>query len=262
MRYDLLPAKGQFYKTNLHVHTTISDGTMTPEEVKEHYLKNGYSVVAFTDHEVPVAHPELTDENFIAITSFEWSAWEEETSHGNPSQRTYHLNMYAKDPKNVFASFFSEDSIWLPHSYRYIPEALRGQCAPHEHTLERINSVIQKANEEGYLVCYCHPDWSLHDYRHYAGLRGLWGVEVFNTGSAFGGYPENARPWDDILRQAACVGYLMLKAEKLEYGAVMKALERGDFYASTAPEISSITLEDGILKVDCSPAREIYIVTD
>lgn len=56
---DLLKTNGRFYKANLHCHTTLSDGKMTAEEVKEYYLKNGYNIVAFTDHSRYAYHKEL-----------------------------------------------------------------------------------------------------------------------------------------------------------------------------------------------------------
>ena len=62
MKKYLLPQTGQFFKANLHCHTTISDGSMTPEEIKEAYTSHGYSVVAFTDHDVLIPHPELAHE--------------------------------------------------------------------------------------------------------------------------------------------------------------------------------------------------------
>lgn len=34
------------YKANLHCHTTVSDGRLTPEAVKKLYKENGYSVIA------------------------------------------------------------------------------------------------------------------------------------------------------------------------------------------------------------------------
>ena len=34
MKKYLLPESGNFYKANLHCHTKVSDGAMTPEEVK------------------------------------------------------------------------------------------------------------------------------------------------------------------------------------------------------------------------------------
>ena len=59
VRKYLISENGNFYKANLHCQTTISDGRMTPEEVKNLYMKNGYSIVAFTDHDVFIPHPEL-----------------------------------------------------------------------------------------------------------------------------------------------------------------------------------------------------------
>ena len=38
-----------WYKGNLHLHTTISDGQRTPEESFELYRGNGYDFVARTD---------------------------------------------------------------------------------------------------------------------------------------------------------------------------------------------------------------------
>ncbi|MCK6549037.1 PHP domain-containing protein [Myxococcota bacterium] len=35
---------------NLHTHSTLSDGAMTPEEVLDAYRARGYDFVAFTDH--------------------------------------------------------------------------------------------------------------------------------------------------------------------------------------------------------------------
>ena len=45
----LLPKDGNFYKANLHSHTTVSDGRFTPAEAKKIYLEKGYSIVAFSD---------------------------------------------------------------------------------------------------------------------------------------------------------------------------------------------------------------------
>ena len=59
------------YKANLHMHTTVSDGILTPEETKRIYLAHGYSIVAFTDHDRIVPHTELRDASFLPITACE-----------------------------------------------------------------------------------------------------------------------------------------------------------------------------------------------
>ena len=100
MRKYLIPKDGKFYKANLHVHTTVSDGVMTPHEVKKMYQDEGYSVVAFSDHEVMVPHNYLTDDSFLAMTATEISinqywGWDFEF------QKTYHFNLLSGDPIKI-----------------------------------------------------------------------------------------------------------------------------------------------------------------
>ena len=73
MKKYLIKEEGNFYKANLHMHTTVSDGKMTPLEVKEKYKEKGYSIVAYTDHELMLPHNDLSDDSFLAITSTEIS---------------------------------------------------------------------------------------------------------------------------------------------------------------------------------------------
>ena len=91
--YDFFPGEGKFYKANLHCHTVISDGKLTKEQIKEEYQKRGYSIVAFTDHRTYGCHPELTDENFIALAGIEVDVSENpEKCGGWPHAKCYHLN--------------------------------------------------------------------------------------------------------------------------------------------------------------------------
>lgn len=71
MRRYLLSEQGNFYRANLHTHTTVSDGKRTPEEVKHIYKSRGYSVVAYTDHDVMIDHSYLDDEDFLALRGYE-----------------------------------------------------------------------------------------------------------------------------------------------------------------------------------------------
>ena len=44
--------KGQpQFKANLHSHSTLSDGKLSPAELKKIYKEHGYSVLAVTDHD-------------------------------------------------------------------------------------------------------------------------------------------------------------------------------------------------------------------
>ena len=68
-RVDLLPSNGHFYKANLHCHSTLSDGRYTPEQLKALYLQHGYQIIAFSDHNRLVPHPELKEEGFLPLNA-------------------------------------------------------------------------------------------------------------------------------------------------------------------------------------------------
>ena len=49
-------------KIDLHIHTTASDGTFTPEEVVQEALRAGLAAVAITDHDTAVGYPRAAEE--------------------------------------------------------------------------------------------------------------------------------------------------------------------------------------------------------
>ena len=151
MKKYLIPNEGTFYKANLHMHTTVSDGVMTPLETKEAYMREGYSIVAFSDHEVLTPHTDLTDENFLAITSTEISI---NSSSEVPFSfiKCYHLNLFSKNPVKDFFSTFCEEYICLEQSKKYITEEQKQYKNNRLYTTEYVNWVIQKAKEEGFTT--------------------------------------------------------------------------------------------------------------
>ena len=101
MKKYLLPQEGIFFKANLHAHTTLSDGRLTPEQLKDFYLAHGYSIVAYTDHRRYAFHKELCDEHFLALAAYEVDINEWPKIPGDFSRvKTYHINLYDCDPEN------------------------------------------------------------------------------------------------------------------------------------------------------------------
>ena len=41
---------GRFWRGNLHGHSTLSDGTLTPDEVCRRYREAGYDFISLTEH--------------------------------------------------------------------------------------------------------------------------------------------------------------------------------------------------------------------
>lgn len=264
MKKNLLDSRKNYYKMNTHCHSTKSDGKMTVEELKEHYKKNGYSIIAFTDHEHLVDNSYLNDEEFLAITSCEVAIKEFSnlSTLVKRDMRVCHLNFFSKDPHNidtpcynsVYDHFIREGSDFpVVHS-----------CGEYErvYSHEGVSEMIKIASEKGFLVSYNHPQWSLENATDYLGYDGLWAVEIYNHSSFLAGIPEyDIIAYDDFLRSGrhmACVagddnhhskdmlgGYIVVNAENLEYKCVMDALENHNFYTSTGPVIKELYVEDG-----------------
>ncbi|MBE6596753.1 MAG: PHP domain-containing protein [Ruminococcaceae bacterium] len=282
MRKYLLPEKGEFYKANLHCHTTISDGRLSPEEVKKGYKEQGYSVVAFTDHEVFIPHPELCDGEFLALNGYELETIEPvlDVKH----RRCTHLCFIAKDPEKKDQVCFSKDYIW-GNAKNYLDVINYDRSAPdyeRVYSHEGINDLIANGKKAGFFVTYNHPRWSLETAEEYCGYKGMDAMEILNYGCAVMGYDDhneqaydemlrsgsrifcvaaddnhNKAPMDDKLRGDSFGGYVMIKADKLEYKTIISALESGSFYASSGPQIKELYYEDGAIYISCSEALKV-----
>ncbi len=279
MRRYLLPEGAKPYKVNLHSHSVYSDGNMTPQEIKETFKELGYSAVAFTEHEMLFDFTELNDENFIAITSYEYDF---NTAQGSPSayhsqkdpksfsfQECMHLNLYARDPHNVKMVCHNPKHVFCGDAPNYLDRAQYiGDGSYHqEFTVDCFNDVIKTANENGFLVVYNHPLWSMNTHETYSKLRGLIGMEIINGSS------HAPHVYDEMLRSGQrliCVGgddnhgrrgcgkaWTVIFADSLDHESLIAALERGDCYASFGPRIDELYVENGRVNISCSPAREI-----
>ncbi len=282
MKKYLLPPTGRFYKANLHCHTTISDGHLTPEEVKELYKRHGYSVVAFTDHDILIPHPELRDGDFLPLNSYEMEV-NEPTSAPFSQTKTCHMCLIALEPDNVKQVCWHRDRYLFGNAPNYVGLSVHddGENYDRVYSHEGVSDMMKRARENGFFVTYNHPRWSLENYADYIGYEGMNALEIANYSCLVGGFPEyDPQIYDDLLRAGrrifciaaddnhnifpedgpycdSCGGFTMIKAEKLEYREITRALELGNFYASQGPEIRELWYEDGKLHVLTSPARKI-----
>lgn len=286
MREYLLPPTGRFYKANLHCHSTVSDGRLTPAEVKELYRSLGYSIVAYTDHDVLIPHPELADADFLPLNGFE----AEITERGKnwPHTRSSHFCFIARDPENLTQPCFNPADACIGNAQKYAAEVKHDPTLPpyvRNYTPECINDMIRTGTEQGFFITYNHPTWSLDEYPQYMAYEGMHAMEIVNGSCEVGGYPDyNPRVYDDMLRGGkrvfavaaddnhnfysaesrlsdSGVGFVMICAERLEYRAITDALFRGDFYASEGPKIHALWKEDGQVHIECDPADRILLIT-
>ncbi len=287
MKRWLLPETGTFYKANLHCHTTLSDGHLTPEEIKEVYRAHGYSVVAYTDHDILIPHQDLADDRFLPLNGLEMEVHNPAGKGGWDHEQECHMCLIALDPDNLLQPCYHREKYLFGNAVHHRGEVRFDESLPdyeRVYSHEGCSDMMRRGRESGFFVTYNHPTWSRETWPDYIGYRGMHAMEVYNHSCAVAGFLDfNLHVYEDFLRAGnrifaiaaddnhdhspedsaywdSCGGFTMIRAEKLEYRAVTDALVRGDFYASSGPEISALWFEDGKLHIRCSPAKRILCI--
>ncbi len=282
-KHLISPIKNQ-YKANLHCHSTCSDGKLSPKELKELYKTNGYDILAITDHCRPKNHGNLTDEKFLMITGYEAYIRPSEGFKFDKFGSEVHLNLFAKSPENETLICYNKASV------KYIPEdefktiKRAGSEEPRKYSTDYINQFIKTANDNGYLVAYNHPVWSMEYEERILSYENIFSLEMYNTSSYIGNNIENGEVlYDKMLRcgmhigchggddnhnkhpfnspyNDSCLFHTMIISDKLEYSSVINAMETKDFYVSNGPKIYELTVIDGQnLYIKTSEVSKVFL---
>ena len=257
---------------------------ISPEQLKEMYKEHGYSILSITDHERTRAHQGLNDDRFLLITGYEAYIRPDEECRFDAYSPEVHLNLFARDPQNVTMICMNECCCKYLVRDNALDEVTQkaGSERPREFTREYINEFIRTAVENGYLVAYNHPYWSMEGFADIMPLDGLFSMEMCNYSSyVTNGLEHNGALYDMLLgagKRIFChgsddnhndypVGHLncdsfgaftMIMPEAFTYDGVIDAMESGAMYASMGPEIRSVALDGTKLYVDCSEAAHVY----
>ncbi|MGZ8867426.1 MAG: CehA/McbA family metallohydrolase [Thermoanaerobaculia bacterium] len=240
-----LPASSQtrWYKGNTHTHTLNSDGDSTPDEVVRWYREHGYDFVVITDHNFLTSVDGLNalhgaDEKFLVVRGEEVTdAFGDKPLHVNGLE-----------------------------VQRFVPPQGGNSVVD---VVQRNIDAIRAAEGVPHIN---HPNYgwaiSVDDLRKIERHRLF---EIFNghplvNNVGGGGQPSMEEVWDLLLTSGKLLygiavddahhfkrpydpwaarpgqGWVVVRAEKLSSAALLAALERGDFYASTGVEISDYTV--------------------
>ncbi|KPL09080.1 hypothetical protein AMJ85_07225 [candidate division BRC1 bacterium SM23_51] len=257
-RYDFggFLAPGNWYRGNLHLHSTISDGELDPPETVGVYRKAGYDFVALTDHIGgfrdedtgvfrPLVYPleQLNAPRFLVLPGIEYNT--------NRDGEVIHFVVVG------------------PGYDKRLEER------------EDLSHAVRKWWDSGAFVFLAHPHWSLDATAVSEDLTFLPAVEVFNYGVEVGeGDRSNSQlHWDRLLRKSqrvlgvatddahqpdeyACGGWVVVKAGALSAGEIVKVLRAGQFYFSSGPTLKDVFFDtQGNLHVRCSPVKVIRAIS-
>ncbi len=234
----------KYYKLALHLHTTISDGRKTPEEVAREYKADGYDAIAFTDHWKYGEGGEL--EGLKIISGCEYNIGGNETIEG-----VYHIvSLFTKENPN-----------------------LKRDATPQE--------AVDAINAAGGIAVLAHPFWSVNTPEDLINLNGVFATEIYNAVSDAG---QSMRPYSDYFIDLCAnkgaypyifatddahayygkdnrLGWVMVKADELTNEALLQALKRGDFYATEGPYLRAYR-DGNKLIIDTSPCEIIGTISN
>ena len=229
------------YKANLHMHSTSSDGKFSLPELISLYGKQGYDILAATDHYTTNPVSEIDTGGLLLISGMEFHPI---------GPRGIKLHIVALNVPEDF-----EDPSELP-----------------------AQDAIEAARAVGGECIFAHPYWSGFNHADIMKFKNIIGIEVYNTSTRYIGKAYNMQVWDNLLQLGCHLpaiavddthrpcdffrGWTMICAEEKTTAGVMEALKNGSYYASQGPEFYKLSFENNIFSVECSPCEEIIVISN
>lgn len=229
----------KWFKGNTHTHTLNSDGDSTPDEVVRWYRDHKYSFLVLTDHNYLTSVDGLNalhgaDDKFLVIKG-------EEVSSGFAG-KPLHIN--ALDPARLVPA--TREGASVAEVLQKNIDAIRmANGVPHINHPNfgwaiTADDLAQVRNNRLFEVYNAHPMVNNVGGSGHPSLEQTWDALLSRGILLFGLATDDAHEFkklDDLASSRPGMGWVMVRAEKLEARAIVSALDRGDFYASTGVEL-------------------------
>jgi len=233
--------EGNWYKGCVHLHSTNSDGSLSPEELCQTYRAAGYDFIFLTDHWKITPASAVLPPGLLVLPGVEYNS------------ESYHL--LALNPKTLLTPEKLSAQEIIDHLNR------EGSLAFVAHPYWSGLTSRELLNLKGYLgievynhTCevtkgkgYSNVHW---DELLQAG-RKTWALAVDD-----GHHHPGPNRRDDLLK-----GFIMVRAKSLSQENILKAIKDGLFYSSTGALINHISVKNQSISVQCTPAVEIDFVS-
>lgn len=233
MRPIAISAPGTFHRGNLHTRSHRSDGVLSPEEVCRRYVAEGYDFIAMTAHFIGIYGYPVVDAKPFRTNNFTII----------PGAELHSESMANGELSHILAVGLSED-FTPPDAPGFAP--VEGQESGPEIAAGAIDAAhAVEVYDHGCAVGADRPHgFATLDLLLTEGRR----LDLVATADAHFTEPDHFGGW------------VMVKAEANEPGALLEALKSGAYHSSTAPEIHDISLEGEELEVACPAASSIIVM--
>jgi hypothetical protein len=234
-------APTRWYKGNTHTHTLNSDGDSTPDDVVRWYREHGYHFLVLTDHNFLTSVEALNalhgaDERFLVMKG------EEVTDRfGDKPLHINGLDLAQRiEPQG--------GSSVLDVLNRNVAAIRRARGVPHINhpnfgwAITR-DELQQVRDNRLFEVYNGHPTVNNDGGGGVPGLEEAWDTILSNGILLYGIAVDDAHTFKqpgnpDVAGPGR--GWIVVRAPRLEPRALLEAIERGDFYASTGVELDAL----------------------
>jgi hypothetical protein len=234
----------RWYKGNTHTHTLNSDGDSTPDDVVKWYREHGYQFLVLTDHNFLTSVDGLNalhgaSEKFLVVKG------EEVTDTFKDSSRDSSIHVNGLDVARQIAP--QHGTSVLDALQRNVNAIRKEGGVPHiNHPNYRwsitADELRQVQNNKLFEIYNGHPEVNVAGGGGVPGLEEVWDSILTRGVLLYGIAVDDAHYFKQPGNPAVAGpgrGWVMVRAPRLESRALLDALERGDFYASTG-----VTLRD------------------
>lgn len=246
--------EGFWYKGNLHSHTLNSDGDSTPDDVVRWYREHRYNFVALTDHNYLTSVDGLNalhgaDGQFIVIKG------EEVTDRFG--DKPLHVN--GLDPAGFIKPTGGGSVVDVVQRMVDAIRAARGVPSinhPNFGWAISADELAQVQRTRLFEVFNGHPTVNNLGGGGVPGLEEAWDRMLSSGKLLYGIAVDDAhvfkRPEDKAAPRPG-TGWVHVRVPRLEPGAIVEALERGEFYSSTGVELQSVASSATAMTVAVKP---------
>jgi len=244
------PAAGRWYKGNTHTHTLNSDGDSTPDAVVQWYREHGYQFLVLTDHNFLTAVDGLNalhgaDERFLVVKG------EEVTDTFSGKQ--LHINGLDVQARVEPQGGTSVSDVLQ----RNVTAIRQAQGVPHiNHPNFRwsvtLDELRQVQNNKPLEIFNGHPQVNNLGGGGVPGLEEVWDAILTSGKLLYGIAVDDAHTFKQPGNPNVAGpgrGWVTVRAPRLEARALLAAMERGDFYASTGVELTDYQVTDKAMTV-------------
>jgi hypothetical protein len=245
----------RWFKGNTHTHTINTDGDSSPDTVVRWYKEHGYQFLVITDHDMLTPTDGLNS-IFAAPGKFLIMQGEEVTDNFNGAP--VHLN--AIFPKIVVAQ---QHGTSVAETMQKNARAIRAAGGLPQLNHPNFGWAITAADILAAPAITHFEVWNGHPLVHNRGGGGspsteeIWDAVLSTGRKLYGLATDDVHHFKNEYstdRANPGRGWIMVRARELSPQAIVAAIERGDFYASTGVRLKSNEVNSTEIRIELPEA--------